>query len=279
MSIIATANADGTIREYFTRGIGIAGDVGSLIAETRFENNAPVSTAYLHSNWRGDVVMAVSENGAVVGSYDYTTFGEQLSVSGAYTPRFTFSSKERDASGLVYFGFRYYSPVLCRWISEDPIREQGGFNLYQFTKNNPVNLIDPHGLDNFWGSSGQNGVANAGIQASPQPAIPQQPRHTGRQLMFAGHAFLRVPEYNVSNQFTGQYFELHYWPAVYNGGISSYRVDPEWSWGLPLWTRNTTPEEDKAILDRWYYYEQNPPDSYNLYKNNCWTTSWNEFFW
>jgi len=147
MDIIATANADGTIREYFTRGIGIAGDVGSLIAETRFENNAAVSTTYLHSNWRGDVVMATDASGNVVGEYAYTTFGEQLSATGTYTPRFTFSSKERDASGLVYHGFRYYCPVLCRWISEDPIREDGGINLYQFCWNNPVSFVDPEGTE------------------------------------------------------------------------------------------------------------------------------------
>lgn len=144
MDIIATANADGTIREYFTRGVGIAGDVGSLVAETRFSGGT-ATTTYLHSNWRGDVVMATDTSGNVVGEYAYTTFGEQLSSSGTYTPRFTFLSKERDASGLVYFGFRYYSPVLCRWISEDPIREAGGINLYQFCGNNAVNFLDPDG--------------------------------------------------------------------------------------------------------------------------------------
>jgi len=144
MDIIATAHADGTLREYFTRGIGIAGDVGSLVAETRFSGGT-ATTTYLHSNWRGDVVMATDTSGAVVGEYAYTTFGEQLSSVGSFVPRFTFSSKERDSSGLVYHGFRYYSPVLCRWISEDPIRESGGVNLYQFCGNDPVNGIDPYG--------------------------------------------------------------------------------------------------------------------------------------
>ena len=144
MDIIATAHADGTIREYFTRGIGIAGDVGSLVAETRFSGGT-ATTTYLHSNWRGDVVMATDTSGNVVGEYSYTTFGEQFSATGTYTPRFTFSSKERDASGLFYHGFRYYSPVLCRWISEDPIGEDGGINLYQFCGNDPVNGIDPYG--------------------------------------------------------------------------------------------------------------------------------------
>ena len=162
MWAIATANADGTLREYFTRGPGIAGDVGSLVAETRFENNVPVSTVYLHSNWRGDVVMATDESGDVVGTYEYTTFGEMLSKTGSYMPRFTFSSKERDASGLYYFGWRYYDPVLCRWISPDPLGEAGGLNLYQFCGNDPINCIDPDGLSvevhSRW-VSGFNGVA------------------------------------------------------------------------------------------------------------------------
>ncbi len=156
MDIIATANADGTVREYFTRGIGIAGDVGSLVAETRFSGGT-ATTTYLHSNWRGDVVMATDAAGNVVGEYSYTTFGEQLSSAGSFVPRFTFSSKERDASGLVYFGFRYYSPVLCRWISEDPIRERGGINLYQFCGDDPINITDSLGL---WGI--QFGSVNLG---------------------------------------------------------------------------------------------------------------------
>jgi RHS repeat-associated protein len=183
MDIIATAHADGTLREYFTRGIGIAGDVGSLIAETRFENNAAVSTTYLHSNWRGDVVMATDTAGNVVGEYSYTTFGEQLSATGTYIPRFTFSSKERDASGLVYHGFRYYNPVLCRWISEDPIRENEGVNLYQFCGNDPINGIDPYG-EFTWSEWKEIGGAFAegfgkGIAAGVDGMIPFADPFTG----------------------------------------------------------------------------------------------------
>jgi len=172
----------GTLREYYTRGIGIAGDVGSLIAETRFSGGT-ATTTYLHSNWRGDVVMATDAAGNVVGEYSYTTFGEQLSATGTYTPRFTFSSKERDASGLVYFGFRYYSPVLCRWISEDPIRESGSINLYQFCWNDPVNGIDPYG-EFTWSEWKEIGGAFAegfgkGIAAGVDGMIPFVDPFTG----------------------------------------------------------------------------------------------------
>jgi RHS repeat-associated protein len=50
------------------------------------------------------------------------------------------------SSGLYYYGKRYYSPSLGRWLNRDPIEEQGGLNLYAFVGNDPVNAIDIIGL-------------------------------------------------------------------------------------------------------------------------------------
>ena len=185
MNIIATANADGSLREYFTRGIGIVGDVGSLIAETRFTGGT-TSTAYLHSNWRGDVVMAAIPTGTVVGEYAYTIFGEPLSATGSYTPRFGFSSKERDASGLVYYGFRYYSPSLCSWISEDPIGEEGGINLYQFCFNNPLNRVDMDGEVAPLLFIGGLIIGGVGYANAPGPGDLVYPGGVGEAKVFAG---------------------------------------------------------------------------------------------
>lgn len=40
-----------------------------------------------------------------------------------------------------------YSSTLGRWISRDPIEEQGGLNLYAYVVNNPIAFADPLGLD------------------------------------------------------------------------------------------------------------------------------------
>jgi RHS repeat-associated protein len=56
---------------------------------------------------------------------------------------FGFSTKYTDnETDLVYYGYRYYSPALGRWLSRDPIEEQGGLNLYAFVNNDPVNKVD-----------------------------------------------------------------------------------------------------------------------------------------
>ncbi len=58
-----------------------------------------------------------------------------------------FSSKPFSAAtGLSYFGVRYYRPDLARWLTPDPLGQLDGPNVYSFVRNNPVNFIDPWGL-------------------------------------------------------------------------------------------------------------------------------------
>ncbi len=57
-----------------------------------------------------------------------------------------YSGKERDASGLYYYGYRYYSPWLARWISADPADDIDGLNLYAMTRANPISRVEGQGL-------------------------------------------------------------------------------------------------------------------------------------
>ncbi len=87
----------------------------------------------------------VSEAGEVVASYAYDVFGRTLSATGPMADAFPFrfSTKYYDSeTGLYYYGRRYYSPDLGRWLTRDPIGEDGGVNLYAFCRNNGVNRCD-----------------------------------------------------------------------------------------------------------------------------------------
>jgi len=53
----------------------------------------------------------------------------------------------KSASGVRYYGFRYYNPNIGRWPSRDPIAERGGVNLYGYVGNDPVNGVDALGLE------------------------------------------------------------------------------------------------------------------------------------
>lgn len=57
-----------------------------------------------------------------------------------------YSGKERDATGLYYYGYRYYQPWCGRWLSADPGGTVDGSNLFRMTRNNPLKYKDSNGL-------------------------------------------------------------------------------------------------------------------------------------
>ena len=86
---------------------------------------------------------------------------------------YKFTGKELDEeSDLFYFGARYYDPVVCRFISVDPLEAKyykpQDFNMYGYCRNNPVNLIDPTGLETSGNENGGDtgGTGEAGGTAS-----------------------------------------------------------------------------------------------------------------
>ena len=94
-----------------------------------------------------NVIALKDSSGADVSTYTYTPFGAvEDPVDGDENP-FRFSSEYHDdETNLVYYNYRYYSPELGRWLSRDPIEEEGGVNLYVMTGNNAIGYIDNLGL-------------------------------------------------------------------------------------------------------------------------------------
>ena len=124
-----------------------AGGVGGLLYETI---DGVIYIPCYDNN--GNVTKYVDENGNIVASYTYDAFGALIAKSGPLADvfRHRFSTKYYDAeTGLYYYGYRFYHPTFMRWLTEDPIAEDGGLNLYGFCGNNPVCRYDKDGRAYF----------------------------------------------------------------------------------------------------------------------------------
>lgn len=99
---------------------------------------------------QGNVAALMKSDGAIAAVYEYGPFGELLRKQGDYAKDNPFRNATKytdEESGMVYYGYRYYNPETSRWLSRDPIGEAGGFNLYGFVSNDPLNVTDYLGLN------------------------------------------------------------------------------------------------------------------------------------
>jgi RHS repeat-associated protein len=95
------------------------------------------------------------------GSTRYLPFGEELRRTMGNSTKFGGYLRD-DASGLDYAEQRYYSSSLGRFITPDPyeksahIKNPGSWNRYAFVSNDPINRVDPHGLNDGNGGNGND---------------------------------------------------------------------------------------------------------------------------
>jgi len=127
---------------------GGAGGIGGLLMIQDQEGSSTYFPAY---DLSGNVAALLNAaDGKLAAIYEYSPFGELLRSEGDYSAKnpFQFSTKFTDSeTGLCYYGYRYYSPKLGRFINRDPSGESGGLNLYGFAGNSPSNCYDYLGLN------------------------------------------------------------------------------------------------------------------------------------
>jgi len=157
----------GTLQKKYIYGPGMDNPVAMINVSGTSE-----TWYYYYPDALGSIRMMSNASGAIVESYTYDPYGKPSVMTSAgsdgnwLTEDASFSTnlygnayslignsymftarRWDDIAGLYYYRFRDYSPTLGRFLQPDPAKYIDGMNLYAYCGNNPVNWIDPWGLD------------------------------------------------------------------------------------------------------------------------------------
>ncbi|MBE7448643.1 MAG: DUF2380 domain-containing protein [Kofleriaceae bacterium] len=171
---IATLRKDGawTVRHWFGPAETLYSPAGAVLDGTLHVglgagtvarlNRAPDSKPELvYADGLGNTLALLDLKGNTTALFAYGAFGETLLASGPSADGYhrRFNGEEWDeATGLIYYGFRFYDPLLLQWTQPDPmfrvspdqdLRSPRLAGLYDFSLNNPLRYVDPDGLQPF----------------------------------------------------------------------------------------------------------------------------------
>jgi RHS repeat-associated protein len=156
---------------------------GNLTAEYIYFNGKRIaridlpanSVHYYLSDHLGSSTKIINASGVVEEESDFTSYGSELSAT-AGVNHYKFTSKERDSeTGLDYFGARYYSNLMGRFMTPDwaakaepvpyaKLINPQSLNLYSYVMNNPLTLRDEDGHEDTSAQKGQKIAAAAKAQ-------------------------------------------------------------------------------------------------------------------
>jgi RHS repeat-associated protein len=137
-NLIETVNPSGTMLARYSQGINI----DEHLSEFRSSE-----ASYYEQDGLESVSSLSVAAGTLANTYNYDSFGNLIASTGTLTNPFQYTGRDYDTeTGLRYYRARYYDPAQGRFLSEDPARFSGGFDFYGYVKNDPVDFMDPTGL-------------------------------------------------------------------------------------------------------------------------------------
>ena len=110
--------------------------------------SAPANKLFYTKDHLSSIREVTDSTGALRVSFTYDLFGNRTKLSGDLNTVVGYTGHHHHAaSNLILTMYRAYDAELGRWLLRDPIEEEGGINLYGYVSNNPVNGVDPLGLE------------------------------------------------------------------------------------------------------------------------------------
>jgi len=139
--ILAEYDGNNYLKAEYVHGVGIDEPLAIMRTGQNYYN---------HTDGLGSVSVITNASGSVVQKYEYDSFGEITYVlNPEFMQPYTYTAREYDWEiNLYHYRAKTYDWQTGRFTSEDPIGfEAGDTNVFRFVGNNPVNRIDPLGLD------------------------------------------------------------------------------------------------------------------------------------
>ena len=137
LDVVRDLDANGSMVVDYLNGRGI---------DQKLRQTQSGNVSYFLADHLGTTRTLADVNGTITSSINYDSFGTPS--SGSVSTRYTYTSREAESdTGLMYYRARWYDAFRGRFIGEDPINLRGGVNFYAYTANNPINYLDPSGLE------------------------------------------------------------------------------------------------------------------------------------
>lgn len=166
VSLMAGTNLVASTKQFVWNGteIGEERDANNVVTRRFYPQGEQIGgvSYYYTRDHLGSVREMTDSTGAVRASYYYDPYGYRTKQSGDLEASFGFTGHYfHQPSSLSLTLYRAYDSITGRWLSRDPIGERGGLNLYGYVLNNPIDRVDPLGLDAYLFFSPNGGPAAA----------------------------------------------------------------------------------------------------------------------